>query len=59
MCTLQYPDTIRPQFLAPVVLAACIVVEFLHTVTVAISHLLSVPIQVSELIIVIKSCLYM
>ena len=55
MCTLLYPVPIRPQFIAPVVLAACIVVEFLHTVPVTISHLLSAPIQVSELIIIIKS----
>ena len=58
-CTLLYPVPIRPQFLAPVVLAAYIVVEFLHTVPVAISRLLSAPFQVSELIIVMKSCLCM
>ena len=59
VCTLMYPVSIRPQFLAPVVLAACMVVVFLYTVTVTINHLLSAPIQVSEIIIVIKSCLYM
>ena len=59
MCTLLNSDPIRPQFLALVVLAACIVVDFLYTVPVAISRLLSAQIRVSELIIVIKSCLCM
>ena len=59
VCTLLYPVPIRPQFLAPVVLAACMVVVFLYTVPVAISHLLSAPIQVSEIIIIVKSCLCM
>ena len=60
-CTLLYPVPIRPhdQFLALVVLAAYIVVEFLHTVPVTISRLLSAPFQVSKLIIVMKSCLCM
>ena len=58
-CTLMHPVPIRLQFIAIDVLAACIVVVFLSTVPIAISRMLHAPIQVSEIIIVIQSCLCM
>ena len=48
VCTLLYPVPIRSQFLALLVLAVCILAVLLDTVPVAISRLLSAPIQVSH-----------
>ena len=48
-CTLLNSVPIRPQFIVPVVLAAYIVVVFIYPAPISISHLLSAPIQVSEI----------